>query len=382
MKKEQLKYVFDQFDHSSEFKSFDELASGHINDTFLIRTSQKPFYILQRINHGVFKDVPGLITNKFNISNHILKKMIHLPKDELKRRVLSFVKTKDNKTYYKGVEGNYWNMMVYIDESKTFEKVINKEIAFEGGKLFGNFLNLTTDFDASELTEVIPKFHDMSYRYLQFNEALKVASIQRIDKAKNYIELVENLKEEMHILERLKNTGEIKLRVTHNDTKISNALFDKNNKGLCVIDTDTVMPGIVHYDFGDAIRTICNTAAEDEKNLDLVNFNMAYYIAYVKGFIEEIDQSLSPIELRYLPLGAKTMIFIMALRFLTDFLNGDIYYKTTYPDHNLDRAKNQFKLIQSFIERFEEIKRVIPSLKYRTSSIREPNIKRLFKDNY
>lgn len=352
MKKEQLKYVFDQFDHSSEFKSFEELASGHINDTFLIRTSQKPFYILQRINHGVFKDVPGLITNKFNISNHILKKLIHLPKDELKRRVLSFVKTKDNKTYYKDVEGNYWNVMVYIDESKTFEKVINKEIAFEGGKLFGNFLNLTTDFDASELTEVIPKFHDMSYRYSQFNKALKVASIQRIDKAKNYIELVENLKEEMHILERLKNTGEIKLRVTHNDTKISNALFDKNNKGLCVIDTDTVMPGIVHYDFGDAIRTICNTAAEDEKNLDLVNFNMAYYIAYVKGFIEEIGQSLSPIELRYLPLGTKTMIFIMALRFLTDFLNGDIYYKTTYPDHNLDRAKNQFKLILSFTERF------------------------------
>jgi len=145
------------------------------------------------------------------------------------------------------------------------------------------------------------------------------------------------------------------LRVTHNDTKISNALFDLNKKGLCVIDTDTVMPGIVHYDFGDAIRTICNTAAEDEKNLELVNFNLQYYKAYVKGFLEKTNASLSFLEIKYLPLGAKTMVFIMALRFLTDFLNEDIYYKTEYPDHNLDRSKNQFKLIESLSGQFKEM---------------------------
>ena len=141
------------------------------------------------------------------------------------------------------------------------------------------------------------------------------------------------------------------MRVTHNDTKISNVLFNKKGKGLCLIDLDTVMPGIVHYDFGDAIRTSCNSAAEDEANLDLVEFNEEYYKAFTKGFMKKMKNSLTPVELKYLPLGAKTMIFIIGLRFLTDYLNGNIYYKTKYPEHNLDRAKNQFKLLKSLSEK-------------------------------
>jgi thiamine kinase-like enzyme len=353
---EQLKLIFNQFEHTSKFLSYEVLASGHINDTYLIKTTEKPYFVLQRVNHVVFKDVSGLIANKVNVSNHLRKKMAYLSESELKRRVLSFVKTKKRDCYYHlDKDGNYWNMMVYIDDSRTYETVNNEEIAYEGGKLFGQFLNLTSDFEATKLVEVIPKFHNMTFRYSQFEDALIVASTQRLRQAKSYIKQVADLKEEMHIVQNLKDNGEIKLRVTHNDTKISNALFDLDNKGLCVIDTDTVMPGIVHYDFGDAIRTICNTAAEDEKNLDLVNFNLVFYKAYVKGFQEEMKSALSPIEIKYLPLGAKTMIFIMAIRFLTDFLNGDIYYKTDYPEHNLDRAKNQFKLIESFSEKFDEM---------------------------
>lgn len=352
---EQLKFVFNQFEHIAKFLSYEVLASGHINDTYLIRTTQKPHFVLQRVNHMVFKDVPGLIANKVNVSKHLQKKIAYLSENELKRRVLSFVKTNQGEYYYLDKGGNYWNMMIYIDDSRTYETVNNEEIAYEGGKLFGQFLNLTSDFEATKLVEVIPNFHNMSFRYTQFEDALLVASSQRLDQAKSYIKLVEDSKAEMHIIQNLKDSGEIKLRVTHNDTKISNALFDLNNKGLCVIDTDTVMPGIVHYDFGDAIRTICSTAAEDEKNLDLVNFNLGFYKAYVKGFLEEMKSALSPIEIKYLPLGAKTMIFIMAIRFLTDFLNGDIYYKTDYPEHNLDRAKNQFKLIASFSEKYKEM---------------------------
>lgn len=352
---DQLKIVFSQFDDSTVVVSYEELASGHINDTYLIKTSNKKNYVLQRINHGVFKDVSGLINNKIAISKHIQEKISHLPKSERISEVLTFVRTKRGAPFYLGKSGGYWNMMIYIANSVTYETVKNEEIAFEGGKLIGNFLNLTSDFDASRLIEVIPKFHDMSFRFSQFEESLENASKERIDLAMPYIDLVWGLKDEMHILQRLKESGEIKLRVTHNDTKISNVLFDTNNKGLCVIDTDTVMPGIVHYDFGDAIRTICNTAAEDEKNLELVNFNLAYYKAYVKGFLKEMSTSLSPVELKYLPLGAKTMIFIMALRFLTDYLNEDIYYKTAYPEHNLNRAKNQFKLIESLMEQFEEM---------------------------
>ncbi|MEO8253229.1 MAG: aminoglycoside phosphotransferase family protein [Flavobacterium sp.] len=349
-----LKYIFEQFDHNEDFRSYDELASGHINDTYLVTTQSNVKFILQRINDGVFKDVPGLIANKVSVSKHLQKKLAHLSETELKRRVLTFVDTKTGESYYRDQDGNFWNMMVYI-EGNTFETVNNEEIAYEGGKLFGEFLNLTSDFDARKLIEVIPNFHNMAFRFSQFEAALKQASKLRLEQAKDYIELVQELKEEMHVLQNLKDTGKIKLRVTHNDTKISNALFDTNKKGLCVIDTDTVMPGIVHYDFGDAIRTICNTAAEDEKNLALVTFNLDYYKAYVKGFLEKTNSSLSSLEIKYLPLAAKTMVFIMALRFLTDFLNNDIYYKTEYPEHNLDRAKNQFKLIESLSAQYKEM---------------------------
>lgn len=352
---EKLKYVFDQFQHENSYYSYKELASGHINDTYLIITTAKPYFVLQRINHGVFKDVPGLINNKVSISNHLKKKLSHLSKELLERCVLSFAKTKNNTDFYQDKEGSYWNLMYFIDDSVTFETVKDKEIAYEGGKLFGEFLNLTSDFDASKLIDVIPKFHDMSFRYSQFQSALQSATKDRLFKATDYINYVIDLKEEMHILQNLKESGAIKLRVTHNDTKISNALFTTDNKGLCVIDTDTVMPGIIHYDFGDAIRTICNTAAEDETNLDLVEFNTDYYIAYTKGFLEKVKTSLSPLEIKQLPLGAKTMIFIMALRFLTDYLNNDTYYKTKYNEHNLDRAKNQFKLIDSFTINFNKL---------------------------
>lgn len=353
MKTKQLKTIFKKFKNSNTFESYSELASGHINDTYLIKTDTAPNYVLQRINHGVFKDVPGLISNKVAVSKHLQKKLSHLPENELKRRVLAFVPIEDGNYYYVDNEGNYWNMMVFINDSITFETVINAEIAYEGGKLIGGFLNLTSDFNANVLTEVIPKFHDMSFRFSQFEDSLKVASEERLSDAKKCIDLVWSLKDEMHIIQQLKESGEIKLRVTHNDTKISNVLFDTNNKGLCVIDTDTIMPGVVHYDFGDAIRTICNSAAEDETDLEKVNFNLEYYNAYTKGFLEEVESALLPIEIKYLPLGAKTMIFIMAIRFLTDFLNGDIYYKTKYPEHNLDRSKNQLKLIESMCEQME-----------------------------
>jgi hypothetical protein len=306
--------------------------------------------------------VPSLINNKISISKHLRNKLSYLPEFELKRRVLTFVNTVDGNTYLIGKEGGYWSLSIFIEDSITYEKVEEKEIAYEAGKLFGDFLNWTSDFEVSKLVEIIPKFHDMSFRYSQFEEALKKASKERLSKAEECIKIVNESREEMHILQRLKESGAIKLRVTHNDTKISNALFDLNNKSLCVIDTDTVMPGIIHYDFGDAIRTICNTAAEDEKNLDLVGFNIAYYEAYVKGFLEKVGDSLSPVELEYLPLGAKTIIFIMGLRFLTDFLNDDTYYKADYKEHNLDRAKNQFKLIESFSEQYDKIKHITNTL--------------------
>jgi len=355
MNKKFLQTIFNQFEVDASFLSFESLASGHINDTFLIHTSKEPTVILQRMNHHVFKNVPGLIENKVAISKHLLYKLQKLPNTELQRKVLQFIPAKNQQSYAVDDEGNYWNMMIYIDQSVTLEKVTSPEIAYEGGKLFGEFLHLTSDFDASQLTEVLPKFHDMSFRFQQFDTALQTASAYRKKEASELLQKVEDLRTEMHILQHLKESGQLKIRVTHNDTKLSNALFTKEFKGLCVIDTDTVMPGIVHYDFGDAIRTFCNNAPEDEQNLDVVTFQVPYYKAYLQGFLEMIGHELSEIEIKYLPLAAKTMIFIMALRFLTDYLNNDVYYKTAYPTHNLVRAKNQFQLIKSFNENYQQL---------------------------
>lgn len=342
------KEILNAFLPEKEINSISELVSGHINDTYLVQPKEGRQCIIQRINNTVFKDVPGLVRNKTLVSKHLHGKMSGISQELAERSVLTFLPSSSGSYFFKDKNGDYWNGMIYIENSQTFEIVTDAGIAYEGGKLFGEFLNLTEDFDASKLIEVIPQFHDMSFRFSQFEASLKEASEQRLILSAPLIEKVKGLKKEMHVLQDLKEKGMIRLRVTHNDTKISNALFDMEGKGLCVIDTDTIMPGIIHYDFGDAIRTICNTAAEDEKDLDKVNFNVVFYEAYKKGFLEKMSASITELERQYLPLGAKTMIFIMALRFLTDYLNGDKYYKIHYPEHNLVRAKNQFKLIESF----------------------------------
>jgi len=345
-----LREVFDVFLPDQEIDSFAELTSGHINDTFLVTTNQQHHYVFQRINKGVFPDVPGLIMNKVKISRHLHHKLSSLTEKERQRRILTFLQTSTGGNFYIDQNGDFWNATIYIDHSQTFDTVTDPNVAYEGGKLFGEFIHLTQDFDPSDLVEVIPRFHDMSFRFEQFEEALRNASQERLKNSQAYIDIAKGLKKEMHILQELKDDGQIILRVTHNDTKISNALFDMEGKGLCVIDTDTIMPGIIHYDFGDAIRTICNKAAEGEKDLEKVKFNKEFYQAYSKGFIEKLGVAVSDLERKHFPLAAKTMIFIMALRFLTDYLNNDIYYKIKYPDHNLVRSMNQFKLIESFDE--------------------------------
>ena len=354
--------VFNAFDHNCTITEIREFSSGHINDTYLIRTAQQQHFVLQRINDEVFDNIQALVTNKVKVSKHLASKLPGLTPEEKHRRVLTFLPTKTGTYYHQDSADNFWNLTYYIAKSISYDTVSNQEIAYEGGKLFGKFISQTSDFDASELVEIIPGFHDVNTRLLQFEQAQRKARTDRLKKADAQILRVQALQKEMVILQRLKEEGKIPNRVTHNDTKISNALFDLNNKGLCVIDTDTVMPGIVHNDFGDAIRTICNTAKEDQKDLSLVHFNVKYYEAYLKGFLEELQESLSELEIKFLPLGAKTTIYIMGLRFLTDYLAGDVYYKTAYNEHNLDRAKNQFKLLESFEAQYEEILKLSKSI--------------------
>ena len=354
-----LEKIFNEFDVISEFRQASELGVGHINDTYLIRTRSEPDYVLQRINHLVFPDVPSLVKNKVLISHHLRKELDHLPTEELNRRVLSFVATKSGENYYNDEDGNYWNLTVNIHGCITYERVISNKVAFEAGRLFGEFLYLTRNFDASKLAEIIPDFHKMSFRFVQFDRALESASEERSALAAEQTEFANQNRFEIQRLENLIVAGAIPIRATHNDTKISNALFSLDDEGLCVIDTDTVMQGIVHFDFGDAVRTICNTGEEDERDLSKVNFNIDYFSEFVKGFVGEMRTDLSKIDVENLAFSSKVMTFIVGLRMLTDFLRDDIYFRTKYENHNLDRAKSQFKLAQEMQKNMEIMNEIV-----------------------
>lgn len=331
-----LKAIFSQFNTRGNYKSFKTFNSGHINDTYLIITKNKPYFVLQKINGTVFKKAKEVINNKVKITTFLSNKKVN---------TLKYIVTKSNKNYVKDVSGNYWNLCYYIEDSETYLQVKSNKIALEAGKITGKFLADVNGF-SGELEEILPKFHNMTFRYSQFEKALQKASEERKNEAEIWIDFTNSSKEEMCALDRAINNNKIPLRVTHNDTKISNILFDKNEKAICLIDIDTVMLGAVHFDFGDAVRTICNTTNEDEKDINNIKFNLKYFKSYTQGFLASLKDNLTKSELEYLPISPKIITFIMGIRFLTDFLNNDVYYKTNYNNHNLDRAKNQFTLVK------------------------------------
>ncbi|MBL4643863.1 MAG: phosphotransferase [Flavobacteriaceae bacterium] len=352
-----LERIFNGFRVVSTFKNYQELNSGHINDTYLIHTHKKPNYVLQRINGNVFSDAGNLVVNKVLVSDFLQLKYKNFPFEEVSKKVLCFVKTKDSAFFYKDEDQNIWNLSVFIEDSITYLKTPNSKIAFEAGKATGLFLENTTDFDVALLTEILPDFHSITTRYIQFKKALKNATNATKEKTQSLISFVEQHIEEMLQIDKAIEGGIIPLRLTHSDTKISNILFTEN-KALCLIDTDTVMKGAIHFDYGDAIRTICNTADEDEKDLNLVDFNLDFFKSYTKGFFQEL-KNITKEEKEFLPVSIKMMPFIMGLRFLTDFLNMNVYYKVNYENHNLDRAKNQFAYIESINKKYTDVKLII-----------------------
>lgn len=354
VKHRQLEYIINQFQVYSEFNSFEELNTGHINDSYLIKTKEKPFYVLQKINNNVFTNGLDLINNKIAVSLHLQEKFKHLDREEIVKRVLCFVKAKDNTFFYKDEKNNYWNLTVFINDSITYEKTPSKEVAFEAGKITGQFLSQAKDLDLSQIKNILPKFHSVKLRYNQFLSAIKKASNKDKEKSKELIKFVEKNIEEMLQIDVAIENKELPLRLTHSDTKISNILFSKKNEALCLIDTDTVMSGVIHFDYGDALRTICNSIDEDGTNLDKQDFNFEYFKSYTSGFLQEL-KDLTSEEINYLPLSVKIMPFIIGLRFLTDFLNGNIYYKVSYQNHNFDRAKNQFNLVERINNVYSEI---------------------------
>ncbi|MFT5762578.1 MAG: thiamine kinase-like enzyme [Polaribacter sp.] len=357
-----LKSIINTFEIQSEFESFQELNSGHINDTFLIKTKQKPQYVLQKINRTVFPKSKELIENKICVSNHLQQKLKHLPQQEIQQKVLCFVKAKDRTFFYEDKEGNLWNTSIFIEDSITHLKAENTQIAFEAGKATGEFLELTKDIDITKINTILEDFHSVTVRYHQFKKALRNASEEKINQSKKLIRFIEEHIEEMQEIDKAIEQHNLPLRLTHNDTKISNILFSKENKALCLIDTDTVMPGVLHFDYGDAIRALCNTANEDEIDITKIDFNFEFFKSYTQGFFQE-SKSATQQEINLLPISIKIFPFIMGLRFFTDYLNNNIYFKTTYQNHNLDRAINQFTFVKKITNQFPKIKEFLQTLK-------------------
>jgi len=350
-----IESIFNQFNHEGVFQKAEAIESGHINTTILIRTlsSASPDYVLQRINSNVFKNIPDLIKNKVLVTDFLRTKV------QVQENIIRLIPTKSGEYYFVDTNNDYWNLMVFIFDSRVYLKAPNTKIAEEAGRLYGQFFYLLNDFESEKLTETIPRFHDMHYRLNQFESAIKQARDRRLESAKAAVEFVNKNKAEILVLQKLKDKGKLPLRVTHNDTKLSNALFDKNEKAIAVIDLDTLMPGLVHYDFGDSVRTICSSAEEDDGDLSKVYFLTENFEAFAKGFLHSCKSILLKDEIESLVLGTKYMVFIMGLRFLTDYLNNDIYYKIKYTEHNLIRAKNQFALLKSMKLHEREMQKII-----------------------
>ena len=328
-------------------KDIEPYGSGHINETFYISTINNidPGYLLQRINHHVFRDIPSLIENIRLVTAHLRKKVEAIPGSQTDKEVLELVPTRDQQFYYCDEAGNYWRMYHFLP-AKSYDILETERQAYEGGKAFGKFQALLVDLDITLIKETIPNFHHISMRLERFNQVVAHDIASRVMAASPEIAFIKERMEEMNAVLTQGYLGVLPLRIIHNDTKFNNVLLDDNDHVQCVIDLDTVMPGYVAYDFGDAIRTIINSAAEDEKELDNINLNFSLFEAYVQGYFKEARSFLTTAEARSLLTGVFLITYEQIVRFLTDYLEGDIYYKIHSPKHNLQRARAQIQLLK------------------------------------
>lgn len=340
-----LNKVLDHFDLEDKIYFFSELNSGFINDTYLVSDNEIPKYILQRINHGVFTNVEGLMGN---ISNALQLLNAH----DYTR--IKLIKSKLGKTYYSNAEG-FWRIMTYIEGSTTFDTTTSTEIAFEAGRIIGRFHHSMTKADLSKYVDTIPKFHNLELRKMQFLASLARTSSIKKETASQAISFAEEM---ILNLETINNI-ELPSRVCHNDTKLNNILFsNETQKALCLIDLDTLMKGYFQYDFGDAIRTIVNTAAEDEQDHTKITFEKYLFEAFVDG-LDSNGAFLNEKEIETLAYGAILMPFLHGIRALTDYLNGNIYYKVSYENQNLDRCLSLFNFTKKAWSNVDYMKSIL-----------------------
>jgi Ser/Thr protein kinase RdoA (MazF antagonist) len=359
-----LKEIYGYFMADGTFLNGEPYGSGHIHDTFRIQTaeSDKDDYILQRLNNRIFKNIPELQHNIERVTVHLRNKLGKIPGSDIKRECLSLIPSAEGRTWVVDNNGNYWRMYIFISNHHSYNLVDNPDKAFEGGKAIGRFQAMLSDMQGGPLFETIPWFHNIEKRLEALIVKISENPVGRVNTVAKEIDLVLSRAEQMKIILRLGKDSKIPLRITHNDTKFNNILLDENDKALCVIDLDTVMPGYVHYDFGDAIRTAANTGSEDEDDLSRINMDINLFKAYAEGYLSETARTLNDTEIEYLAFAPKLITYTIAVRFLTDFIDGDNYFKIHNELHNLQRARAQLKLLMSMEEQYEDMKRIIRKL--------------------
>lgn len=353
-------YAFGFGKKCSYVKTF---GAGHINETYAVympgEEKDELSYVLQRVNRNVFKDPAGVMDNIFGVTEY-LRNVIRKEGGDPDRETLSYIKTKSGSTYFEDSEGEPWRCYNFIPDSVCYQLAESPEQFYQSGSSFGHFLKQLSDYPVDRLNETIPDFHNTVKRFEAFQVALKRDLKNRAATCRPEIQFVLDREKDCAVLVDQQEAGTLPLRVTHNDTKLNNILFDgKTGKGLCIIDLDTIMPGLAANDFGDSIRFGAATAEEDERDLDKMHFDIGLYEVYVKGYLEETKDVLTPEEIESLPWGARLMTLECGIRFLADYLQGDTYFKTGYPEHNLVRARTQFRLVDEMEQQFEQMKEIV-----------------------
>lgn len=356
-----LKEAAGAFNTEGEMVSCKRYGSGHINDTFKLVCGRP--YILQRMNDDIFKDPVSLMRNIEGVTTFLRQEVIKNGGDP-DRETLNLVKTKDRNSFYVDSKGNYWRMYLFIEGATCYNLVEKPEDFYQSGKAFGHFQRLLSRYPAKELSETIPGFHDTPKRFERFKKVVEEDICHRAADVQQEIQFVMDRGNDMGLAMDMLAKGELPLRVTHNDTKLNNIMIDDvTGEAICIIDLDTVMPGLSIFDFGDSIRFGANTAEEDETDLAKVSLSLPLFEIYTKGFLEGCAGSLTEAEIRMLPQGARLMTLECGMRFLTDYLEGDVYFKISREKHNLDRCRTQFGLVADMEKKWKEMGEIVRGFK-------------------
>lgn len=368
MEEKKVRHILSQFSVYGDLESFKGFGNGHINNTYISVRNQGGTlvrYTHQRINKNVFKNPEQVVQNIHNVTGHIYNKLAAEQNGSISpsRRVLQIVPAKDGKLWHIDDAGDYWRTYVFIEHASTLEVMSGTDLAYKVGKAAGTFQKQLSDYTGPVLYETIPRFHDMHWRYEQFDEAVASDNADRLSSVKDEVDFLQANRDRGMILSDGLANGTLKSGITHNDTKLNNILFDDaTGEAICMIDLDTVMPGTVLFDTGDLIRTATNTGAEDERDLSKVGFDTDLFRALIGGYMSEASDFLTDYEKSLIAESGRVFAQIMAVRFLTDYLNGDVYYKIERPSHNLDRTRTQLTLMKSMDAQKTEIESIMRDL--------------------